>query len=86
MIYGLAVGFWGRAPGGTLWKRKVQDRKFQTFAEVRPAALAFHQVQSECGVSVRIERGELALACWCERCKDLRPCAMGKGQDWGPAA
>ena len=49
-----------------------------TSAEVRPTALAFHQIHTE--------RGEFASGCWCERCKDLRPYAIDKGQDSGPAA
>ena len=57
-----------------------------TWAEVRPSALAFHQVHTECEAWVHIERGEFALVCWCERCKDLRPYAINKGQDSRPAA
>jgi hypothetical protein len=57
-----------------------------TSAEVRPTALAFHRVHTECGVWVHIERGEFALVCWCERCEDLRPYAIDKGQNSGPAA
>ena len=57
-----------------------------TPAEVRPTALALHGAHTECGVWVHIERGEFALVCWCEWCKDLRPYAIGKGQDSGPAA
>ena len=57
-----------------------------TSAEVRSAAFVFHQVHTECGVWVHVERGEFALVIWCERCKDLRPYAIDKGQDWRPAA
>lgn len=49
-----------------------------TMAQVRPTALAFHQAHPECGMVVHIERGELALVCWCERCKDLRAYEIDK--------
>jgi hypothetical protein len=56
-------------------------------AEVRPTALALRQVHTEsAGHGCTSKAGRIALGCWCERCKDLRPYVIGRGQDWGPAA
>jgi len=54
--------------------------------EVRRVAFAFYRAHPECGMAVHIERGELSLVCWCERCKDLRAYEIDAGQGSLPAA
>ena len=51
--------------GAVAWRTIATD-------EVRRAAFAFYKAHPECGTMVHIERGELSMVCWCERCKDLR--------------
>ncbi len=65
--------------GATLWRTIAAD-------EVRRTAFAFHQNHPECGTVVHIERGELSLVCWCERCKDLQAYEVGAGQASLPVA
>ena len=65
--------------GAVVWRPLAAE-------EVRRAAFAFYRTHPECGVAVHIERGELALLCWCERCKDLRAYEIGAEQGSLPAA
>lgn len=65
--------------GAVVWRALAAD-------EVRRAGFAFYRTHPECGMAVHIERGELSLMCWCERCKDLRAYKIGDGQGSLPAA
>ena len=53
--------------------------------EVRWISFGFHRAHPECGTVVHIERGELSLVCWCERCQDLQAYEIDAGRGSLPA-
>jgi hypothetical protein len=59
--------------GATTWSTVAKT-------EIRSVCFAFHKAHAECGTLVHIERGEFALVCWCERCRDLRAYGVEEGR------
>ncbi len=64
--------------GATTWSTVTKR-------EIRSVGFAFHEAHAKCGTLVHIERGEFALVCWCERCRDLRAYGVEEGEEGRPS-
>ena len=55
-----------------------------TAEEERLAAFVFHEIHAGYRTLVHIERGQVTLVCWCERCKDVQAYAIDNSRLRGP--